>query len=80
MNVALLIISCLLFAVAVFLAFRLIVLRLGTDEIRRQLPEIIGGDTNKLISVSGGRSNKKLAAELNVRLAELPSRNRRDRR
>lgn len=71
MNVALLIISCLLFAVAVFLAFRLIVLRLGTDEIRRQLPEIIGGDTNKLISVSGGRSNKKLAAELNVRLAEL---------
>ena len=31
MNVALLIISCLLFAVAVFLAFRLIDLRLGTD-------------------------------------------------
>ena len=71
MNVALLIISCLLFVAVVFLAFKLIVFRLGAEEIRRQLPEIIGGDTNKLISVSGGRSNKKLAAELNVRLAEL---------
>ena len=61
-----------LITAVIILAIKLILVLHGINEIQKQLPEIIGGGTNKLLTVSGGDAAiKNLAVELNVRLAEV---------
>lgn len=72
MEIALIVAVCLLSVVLALLAIKLIIIRREADSIREQLSEAVQGDTNRLITVSGGDASlKRLAADLNIRLAEL---------
>lgn len=72
MNTVLIVSVCVLITAVIILAIKLILVLHRINEIQKQLPEIIGGGTNKLLTVSGGDAAiKNLAVELNVRLAEV---------
>lgn len=72
MTTALIIISYILLILVTVLSFVLLALKQSIREIRRQLPEIVQGGTNRLITVSGDDGSvKALAVQLNESLSAL---------